>query len=84
MLSKIRLILTVLVTIAVLLSFWGVPLFVAWIATYYMTALWRRILLYALALLWIILIRPWNMYKGPVFKRFLSDLAVALEYIFFH
>lgn len=82
--GKLYLILTTLTTVLVLLSFWGIPILLFWCAYDWITILWGRITLIILGILWIFLIRPWNMFRGPKFKEFLSDLSKALEIIFFH
>ena len=84
MIGKLYLILTTLATILVLLSFWGVPILLFWCAYAWFTTLWCRIVLVIVGVLWIVLIRPWNMFRGPVFRRFRSDLSKVVEFIFFH
>lgn len=73
-----------LATVLVLLSFWGVPALLFWCAYAGLTATCWRIALIVLGILWIALIRPWKMFRDPVFKKYLSDLSKALEIIFFH
>lgn len=82
--GKLYLILATMMTVLVLLSFWGVPILLFWCAYAWITITWCRIALIVLGILWIALIRPWNMFRGPVFKKYLSDLSKALEIIFFH
>lgn len=84
--GKLYLILTTLTTILVLLSFWGIPLLLFWCAYDWITILWGGVADSANYswTLWIILIRPWNMFRGSKFKEFLSDISKVLEFIFFH
>lgn len=82
--GKLYLILMTLATVLVLLSFWGVPALLFWCAYAGLTATCWRIALIVLGILWIVLIRPWKMFRDPVFKKYLSDLSKALEIIFFH
>lgn len=82
--GKLYLMLMTSATVLVLLSFWGVPALLFWCAYAWLTTTWCRIALIVLGVLWIALIRPWKMFRGPAFKRYLSDLSKALEIIFFH
>lgn len=82
MFGKIYLALSLLATILVFLSFWLVPAFMIWSAFTWVNPLWGKITLWVLSLLWLLLIRPWNMFKDENFKRFVADIKKAIYFLF--
>lgn len=83
MLSKLKLLVMMIATVTFLLSFWLIPLGLVWLAFAFFKAVWCKITLCIIAALWVGMIRPWNMFSGDRFRRFLGDLARAVELIFF-
>lgn len=72
----------VVLTVAFLLSLWGVPVVMAVLAITVIETLWIKIVLWAVAALWLLLLRPWTMFSNPRFGQFISDMHRAIIQIF--
>ena len=83
MLGKIYLALMVVATLAFMLSFWLVPVAFIWLGVSLVDSWWAKASLWLMSLLWFAVFKPWKVFSGPMFQRFLDTLAVALKKIFF-
>ena len=80
--SKLRLLTMVVLTVAFLLSLWAVPVVMAVLAVTVIETLWIKFALWAVVALWLLLLRPWTMFRNPRFGQFISDMRRALIQIF--
>lgn len=76
--AKIRLLVVVVLTVAFLLSLWAVPAAMVVIALTLIHSLWGKVALCVGAALWLLLLRPWSMFRDPRFGRFVSDMRRAI------
>lgn len=76
--SKLRLLAIVVLTVAFLLSLWGVPAAMGVIALTLIHSLWIKVALCVGSALWLLLLRPWTMFRDPRFGQFVSDMRRAL------
>jgi hypothetical protein len=81
--GKIKLIISVVTVLAFLLSLWAVPAFLIWVALALISTLWLKIVTILVAVIWLALIRPWNIFTDPNFVPFVKVLEVAIKKIFF-
>ncbi len=81
--GRIKLIISVVAVLAFLLSLWAVPAFLIWVALAWVSTLWLKIVTILVAVIWLALIRPWNIFTDPHFSRFVSDMSKAIKAIFF-
>jgi hypothetical protein len=81
--GRIKLIISVVTVLAFLLSLWAVPAFLIWVALALISTLWLKIVTILLAVIWLALIRPWNIFTDPHFGPFVKLLEVAIKKIFF-
>ncbi len=77
--SKLRLLTMVVLMVAFLLSLWGVPVVMAVLAVTVIETLWIKIALCVAAALWMLLFRPWTMFRNPRFGQFISDMRRAIN-----
>lgn len=77
--SKLRLIMAVVAVTTFLLSLWAVPVVMVWLAIAVAQTLWVKIALYVMAALWLLLQRPWTMFRDPRWSRFIEDLRRAIN-----
>ena len=75
--SKLRLLAIVVLTLAFLLSLWAVPAVMVVMALAVIQTMWMRVVLWVVAALWLLLLRPWAMFRDPRFGRFVSDMRRA-------
>lgn len=76
--AKLRLLLYLLATLSFLLSQWLIPL---WAITAAMTAvhtLWIRIALCVVALVWLLIFRPWTIFTDRRFPGFIAAVRQAV------
>lgn len=77
--SKLRLLIYTLATVAFLLLLWVVPVVMTWIAIDVVNIMWIRIVLAISALLWVAVFRPWQMFAGERWDRLRSDLIKSFN-----
>lgn len=77
--GKLKLLMVVLTTVAFLLSLWAVPAVMVVMAAVSVKTLWIRVALSVMAVLWLLLLRPWTMFGDSRFSRFVSDMRRALN-----
>lgn len=77
--SKLRLIAAVVTVTTFLLSQWAMPAVMVLIAIAVVRTLWIQIVLGVLAALWLLLLRPWTMFREPQWSRFIEDLRRAIK-----
>lgn len=75
--SRLRLLAIVVLTLAFLLSLWTVPAAMAVIALTLINSLWGKVALCIVAVLWLLLLRPWAIFRDPRFGQFVSDMRRA-------
>jgi hypothetical protein len=81
--GRIKLMLSVVTALAFLLSLWAVPAVLFWAALACISALWLKIVTILVGVIWLALIRPWNIFTDPHFSRFVTLLLEAIKKIFF-
>lgn len=76
--AKLRLFLYLLATLSFLLSQWLIPL---WAITAAMTAVhttWIRLSLCIVALVWLLIFRPWTIFTDKRFPGFIAAVRSAI------
>lgn len=76
--TKLRLLLNLLATIAFLLSQWLIPLWVIATALTAVHTLWIQIVLCVVAVLWLLLFRPWTIFTNERFPDFIATVRQAI------
>lgn len=79
MMSKLKLLAIVVLTVVFLLSLWAVPAAMTIIALTLIHSLWIKVALCVDAVLWLLLLRPWSMFRDPRFGQFISDMRRAIN-----
>lgn len=77
--SKLKLLVIMIVTVVFLLSLWCVPLVMIVMALTFVHTLWMKVALIGVALLWLLLLRPWTIFRDPRFGQFVSDMRRAIN-----
>lgn len=77
--SKLKLLAIVLLTITFLLSLWMLPVGLIVAALALIKTMWIKVVLCCVGVLWLLIIRPWTMFRNPRFGRFLSDMRRAIN-----
>ena len=82
MIGKLKVLTAMLMTIAFLLSLWLVPIGLAVVAFTTIETTWMRVALCVLAIVWLLLVRPWTIFSDKNFPRFINEVRRALIMIF--
>lgn len=82
MLSWFRLLGLVVTVVLFIASLWLMPVLLAVLAAVCTSVTWVRIVLGAMGALWWALFRPWLIFRGEPWHRFLRDLREALKILF--
>lgn len=77
--GKLKLLAAVVATVTFLLSLWAVPAVMVAVAAVAVKTLWIRVVLCVMALLWLLMLRPWTMFRDSRFGRFVSDMRRAFN-----
>ena len=81
--ARLKLLIVTITIIAFLVSLWAMPALMFGVAFFYTKFLWIRIIAAVVGVLWLLLVRPWTMFTGERFSRFLNDLAQAIRRILY-
>ena len=76
--TKLRLLLNLLATIAFLLSQWLIPLWAIAMAATVVHTLWIKIALCVVAALWLCAFRPWTIFTNERFPDFIATVRQAI------
>lgn len=76
--AKLRLLLYLLATISFLLSQWLIPLWAITAAVTTVQTLWIRIALCVVALVWLLIFRPWTIFTDKRFPGFIAAVKSAI------
>lgn len=82
MIGKLKVLTAMLMTIAFLLSLWLVPIGLAVVAFTTIETTWMQVALCVLAIVWLLLVRPWTIFSDKNFPRFINEVRRALIMIF--
>lgn len=61
---------------------WLMPVLLFAVAAFCIKTLWMRIVLVAMGVLWWAVFRPWIIFRGEPWHRFLCDLREAFKTLF--
>lgn len=76
--AKLRLLLYLLATITFLLSQWLIPLWAITAAVTTVQTLWIKITLCVVALVWLLIFRPWTIFIDKRFPGFIAAVRQAV------
>lgn len=77
--SKLKLLAIVVLTVAFLLSLWAIPGVLITTAFTLIQTTWVKVILCVTGVLWLLIFRPWVMFRNPRFSRFISDMRRAIH-----
>lgn len=77
--SKLRLLSAVISVSAFLASLWAVPIACVTCGLFVVKTFWMQIALCLMAAVWLLLLRPWTMFKDPKWNRFIADMRCAIN-----
>ena len=75
--SRLKLLAIMVLMVGFLLSLWTMPLAMIAIALTLVQTAWIKAVLCIGSVLWLLLLRPWAMFRDPRFGRFVSDMRRA-------
>lgn len=79
--SKLKLFIVTISTILFLLSLWVVPAVMVWMSICVVDAMWLRIVLGIGAVIWLLIFRPWDMFRKDYRNRMLTNLKKSINAI---
>ena len=71
-----------LTTLTFPLLMWGMPMVLVWMGFGFFESWWIRIACSFFAALWLLLFRPWQIFRGGNWHEYLNNLALAFKRIF--
>lgn len=77
--SKLKLLVIVVLTVAFLLSMWAIPVVLIATAFTLIQTTWVKAILCVTGALWLLIFRPWVMFRNPRFGRFVTDMRRAIH-----
>lgn len=82
MMGKLKVLSAMLMTIVFLLSLWVIPIVLVVKAYTSMETQLIQIAMYAVAVAWMLLVRPWTIFSDKNFTRLISEIRRAITMIF--
>ena len=73
-----------LMAVTALLSVWAIPALLIISAFTWVNTAWLKVVCCLLALIWLLLLRPWKLFRGHAYNQLIGMIAYAIKYIFFH
>lgn len=81
--GRIRLLIVALTSLTFPLLMWGMPVALVWLGFGFFESWWIRIICCFFAALWLLLCRPWKIFRGENWRNYLDNLTLAFMRIFF-
>ena len=75
---RLKLLAIMVLMVGFLLSLWAMPLAMITIALTLVQTAWIKAVLCIGAALWLLLLRPWSIFRNPRFGEFLYDMRRAI------